>query len=60
MTQHEQGVKNVKEQLLCRLDTNATVAAERSRLTLKTSMLPQMPNTSLDFKRRLELLADEN
>lgn len=63
MTQHEQGVKNVKKQFLCWLDTNAMqckcIAAERSRLTLKTSVLPQMLNAAPDFETHLELIAGE-
>jgi len=64
MTQHKQGVKNVKKQFPCWLDTNSMqrkcFAAERSRLTLKTSVLPQMLNTSPDFEKQLELMQVKN
>lgn len=35
------------------------IAAERGRLTLKTSILPQMLNTCLDFEKLFELIAGE-
>lgn len=34
--------------------------SRKKQVNIKTSILPQMPNTSLDFKKHLELLADEN